>query len=101
MWPSFASSSQLPAASSAISNRQSQSTLDNPLNRQSTISFNTRQSPESTIDNLTRHSTIRNQQSLHRFPRDFLDRRDPFHHLVQAAPAQRDHAFLDRFAPEF
>src|SRR5262249_60105390 len=37
---------------------------------------------------------------LHRLARDFFDRGDAFHHLQQAAPAQRDHPVVDRLAPE-
>src|SRR5260370_18874354 len=35
-----------------------------------------------------------------RLPRHFLDRRDAFHHLLQSAPAERDHPFVDGLAPQ-
>src|SRR5687767_15963875 len=35
---------------------------------------------------------------LHRFPCDFLDRRDAFHHLAESAAAQRDHSFFHGLA---
>src|SRR6185503_10816395 len=75
-----APSYQLPAAQSAIDNLNRQSTLTKIRNHQSAIS---------------------NQHLLHGFPRDFLDRGDPVHHLVEAAPAKRDHSFFDRLSPEF
>src|SRR5262245_25232224 len=39
--------------------------------------------------------------SLDRFANDFLDRGEAFLDLAQTAHAQRQHAFLDRLAPQF
>src|SRR6185503_5420667 len=38
---------------------------------------------------------------LDRLPRDFLNRRDAFHHLVESAAAEGNHPFLDRLAAQF
>src|SRR5262249_25370570 len=37
---------------------------------------------------------------FHRLAHDLFDGRDAVHHLAQAAPAQRDHPFVNRLAPE-
>src|SRR5436190_7204869 len=39
---------------------------------------------------------VREPALLNRLARHFLDRRDAFHYLLQSAPAERDHAFVDR-----
>src|SRR3954462_11362618 len=74
---------QLPAPSRQLQRLCQQSAI-RTHNRQSTLT----------------KSAVSNRHLLDPLSCNLFDGRDTVHHFVQTAPAQRDHSFFDRLAPQ-